>query len=165
MGSPDRERLPEAGAPVATGYTVRLHNFQIRTQSIEAGRRLITKVVDEVEDGARNILAFGPYTHQNLVRGLRREIRYSAYMVEGRVGISGKRYPYAASVEGGARRHHIPLSPKIWPGHLYFYWRKVGRYVSFQQVDHPGQTGKAYLRIPLLVVGPKYNMKVFTYDR
>lgn len=149
---------------MATGYTVRLHNFQIRVQSIEAGRRLITKAVDEVYDGARDILAFGPYTKQHLMHGLRKQIRYGPYIVTGTVGISGRHYPYAASVEGGARRHYIPLSPKIPPARLYFYWRKVGRYVSFQQVNHPGQTGKAYLRIPLLVVGPKYNMKVFTYD-
>ena len=150
---------------MATGYTVRLHHFQIRVQSIEAGRRLITKAVDEVYDGARNILSFGPYTEQKLVRGLKRRISYSTYVVEGTVGISGREFPYAASVEGGARRHYIPLSPKIPPDRLYFYWRKVGRFVAPLQVNHPGQIGKAYLRIPLLVVGPKYNMKVFTYDR
>jgi hypothetical protein len=154
---------------VATGYTVRLHNFQIRVQSIEAGRRLITKAVDEIEDGARDILAFGPYTRQSgqrhLANGLRRQIKYGPFIVEGTVGISGLQYPYAASVEGGARRHKIPLTPKVPPDRLYFYWRRVGRFVAPLQVNHPGQTGKAYLRIPLLVVGPKYNMKVFTYDR
>lgn len=149
---------------MAGGYTVRLDHFQIRVQSIEAGRRLITKAVDEVFDGARDILSFGPYTTNRLVHGLERQIRYGPEMVTGRVGISGRRYPYAAAVEGGARPHKIPGIPKVPPAHLYFYWRKVGAYVRPLQVNHPGQTGKAYLRIPLLVVGPRHNMKVFIYD-
>jgi hypothetical protein len=144
-------------------YRVRIHQFELRTQSIEAGRRLITRVTDEVEDGAYNILSFGPYTSGHLKRGLKRQIRYGPYTVTASVGISGLRYPYAASVEGGAKPHKIPLTAKIPPAHLYFYWRKVGAYVRPLQVNHPGQIGKAYLRIPLLVVGPKYNMKVVTH--
>lgn len=146
------------------GYTVRLDRFQIRVQSIEAGRKLITQVMKEVKEGAEAILAFGPYTSGRLVRGVTTRITYGAYMVEGRVGISGKRFPYAASVEGGARRHKIPLLPKPRGTSLRFYWHKVGHIVYFRQVNHPGQTGKAYLRIPILVVGPKHNMRVFTYD-
>lgn len=145
---------------MAAGYTVRLHQFQIRVQSIEAGRRLITKVTDEVYDGAKAILAFGPYTTGHLTLGLRRQINYGPYIVTGTVGISGRHYPYAASVEGGAVRHTIrPRSPG---GYLHFYWRKIGKTVTLRSVNHPGQVGKAYLRIPLLVVGPKYNMIVYT---
>jgi hypothetical protein len=149
---------------MAAGYTVRVDQFEIRVQSIEAGRRLVTKVVREIKDGAEAILSFGPYTNGRLKRGLETRISYGPYIVEGRVGISGVRYPYAASVEGGAKAHRIPLVPKGPNSWLVFYWRKVGRVVAFKQVKHPGQTGKAYLRIPLLVVAPKYNMRVFTYD-
>lgn len=146
------------------GYTVRLDRFEIRVQSIEAARRLITQVVKEVREGAEAILSFGPYTTGRLVRGVESRITYGPYAVEARVGISGKRFPYAASVETGAKRHKIPLLPKPYGTSLKFYWRKVGHIVHFQQVNHPGQTGKAYLRIPILVVAPKYNMRVFTYD-
>lgn len=146
------------------GYTVRVNQFQCRVQSLEAGRRLITTVVREIREGATAILAFGPYTHGNLVRGLESRIQFGPYHVVGRVGISGRRYRYAASVEGGAKAHYIPLTPKEKGRWLKFYWRKVGRVVYRKQVHHPGQTGKAYLRIPLLVVAPHHNMIVFTYD-
>jgi hypothetical protein len=121
-------------------------------------------VVREIKEGATAILSFGPYTQGNLVKGLETQIRYGPHIVEGKVGISGRRFPYAASVEGGARRHKIPLIPKGKGKWLVFFWRKVGHVVYLKQVNHPGQTGKAYLRIPLLVVAPKHNMRVFTYD-
>lgn len=149
------------------GYTVRINQFQCRVQSLEAGRRLITTVVREIREGASAILAFGPYTSPrggNLARGLESRIEYGPFRVVGRVGISGRRYPYAASVEGGAKAHYIPLRPKGKGRWLKFYWRKVGKVVYFKQVHHPGQTGKAYLRIPLLVVAPRHNMIVITYD-
>jgi hypothetical protein len=149
---------------MAAGYTVRVDRFEIRTQSIEAGRRLVTQVVREIKEGAEAILSFGPYTTGKLVTGLESTIRYGPYIVEGRVGISGRRFPYAASVEGGARRHKIPLVPKREGKWLVFFWRKVGHVVKLKQVNHPGQTGKAYLRIPLLVIAPRHNMRVFTYD-
>jgi hypothetical protein len=121
-------------------------------------------VVREIKEGATAILSFGPYTTGKLATGLETQIRYGPYIVEGRVGISGRRFIYAASVEGGARKHKIPLVPKGKGKWLVFFWRKVGHVVKLKQVNHPGQTGKAYLRIPLLVVAPRHNMKVFTYD-
>lgn len=148
----------------APGYTVRLDRFQIQVQGIEAGRRLITQVVKEVKEGAKAILAFGPYTEGRLMTGLETQIRYGPYTVTGRVGISGKRFPYAASVERGARRHLIRPRSSSHRARLVFFWRKVGHVVFLSYVHHPGQTGKAYLRIPILVVAPKYHMRVFTYD-
>ena len=147
---------------MAAGYTVRIDRFQIRVQSIEAGRRLITQVVREVHGGAERILATGPYTHGRLIRGLEDRIQYGPYEVVGRVGISGRKYPYAASVEGGAKRHHIfPHPPRRY---LKFYWRKVGRTVWFRRVNHPGQKGKGYLRRPLALAAARHNMKVVIYD-
>jgi hypothetical protein len=122
----------------------------------------VTRVVDEIEDGARNILAFGPYTHGNLVRGLQHQIQYGPYIVTARIGISGRRFPYAASVEKGATAH--PIRPRQVGGRLIFYWRKVSHVVSLKEVRHPGQTGKAYLRIPLLVVTRRYNFQLRNYD-
>ncbi len=145
-------------------YTVRINEFAVETQSLEAARRLVTQVVREIREGAAAILSFGPYTTGRLVLGLQSQIRYGPNEVTGRVGISGRRFPYAAAVERGARRHPIPLHPKGKGRWLKFYWRKVGHVVWLKQVNHPGQTGKAYLRIPLLVVAPRHNMKVFIYD-
>lgn len=147
-----------------SGYTVRIDQFQLHVQSIEAGRRLITTVCREVKEGADAILSFGPYTRGNLRRGLETRISYGPEMVTGQVGISGRRFVYAAAVEKGARRHKIQEYPKPYGKWLVFYWRKAGGIVYFKQVNHPGQIGKAYLRIPLLVVAPAHHMKVFIYD-
>jgi hypothetical protein len=144
--------------------TVRLNHFQIQFQSTELARKFITGVVEEIKAGARDILAFGPYTTGKLMTGLESRITYGPYLIEGRVGIPGRRFKYAASVEGGAKRHRIPLVPKPYGRWLVFYWRRIGKVVYAKQVNHPGQIGKAYLRIPLLVVAPRHNMKVFIYD-
>lgn len=117
-----------------------------------------------MREGAALILATGPYIEGKLVTGLESRITYGPEVVVGRVGISGRRFPYAASVEGGAQRHFIPLVPKGKGKWLVFYWRKVGRTVFFKQVNHPGQRGKGYLRKPLVLVADRYNMKVFLYD-
>lgn len=141
-----------------------MDQFQTRVQSLEAARKLVVKVIREVRDGAEAILSFGPYTHQNLLRGLETRIRYGPQIVEGSVGIDGRRYPYAASVEGGALPHtYGPRSPES-SARLVFFWRKVGHVVYLTKVNHPGQTGKAYLRIPLLVVCPRNGMRVIIYD-
>lgn len=147
---------------MAAGYRVRINRFAANTVTIEAGRRLLTRVVDDIKDGARIILLHGPYTTGNLVLGLESQIRYGPFEANATVGIPGRRFPYAASVEGGARRHLIrPTGDKKW---LRFYWRRVGHVVYRKQVNHPGQSGKGYLRIPLVAVATRYGFRVITYD-
>lgn len=145
-------------------FYIRINRFQAERASFEAGRRLITEVVAEVRRDAVEILATGPYTTGRLATGIESRIRYTADLIIGRVGISGRRFIYAASVETGADRHYIPLSPKVPPRRLFFYWRKVGHFVSFQQVHHPGQKGKMYLRIPLARAAIRHNMRYIPYD-
>lgn len=147
----------------APGWTFRIDHFQARTTSLEAARKLATTVVREIREGATAILAFGPYTEGRLLTGLESQIRYGPFLITARVGIPGRKFKYAASVEGGAKRHYIPLKPKGHGKWLRFYWRRVGHVVWAKQVNHPGQTGKAYLRIPLLVVAPRHGMKVIIY--
>lgn len=149
---------------MAAGYRVRINRYQANVVTVDAGRRLLTTVVAEVKEGARVILLQGPYTTGKLVLGLESRITYGPFEANARVGISGRRFPYAASVEGGASRHFIPLTPKPPGKWLVFYWRKVGHVVFRKQVNHPGQLGKAYLRIPLLIVATRHRMKVVTYD-
>lgn len=148
----------------STTVTVRIDHFEVRRISLEAGTRLIRTVVREVQEGAQAILSFGPYTTGRMARAVQTRVSYGPYIIEGRVGVDGRRFPYAASVEGGARRHKIPKVPKGKGKWLRFYWRRVGHVVYFKQVHHPGQTGKAFLRIPLLVVAPRHNFKVYIYD-
>lgn len=149
---------------MAFGYTVRINRFAANTVTVDAGRRLLTRVVDEIKDGARVILLQGPYTTGKLVTGLESQIRYGPFVANASVGISGRRFAYAASVESGARRHYIPLTPKAKGKWLRFYWRRVGRVVYRKQVNHPGQPGKGYLRIPLVLVATRHGFRVMTYD-
>lgn len=145
-------------------FTVRIDHFEVRRVSLEAGTELIRTVTREIQEGAQAILSFGPYTTGRMARAVKTRVSYGPLIIEGRVGVDGIRFPYAASVEGGARRHRIPLVPKGKGKWLKFYWRRVGKIVYAKQVNHPGQTGKAFLRIPLLVVAPRHNFKVYIYD-
>lgn len=57
-----------------------------------------------------------------------------------RIGKTGKlrltwNKPYAASIDEGARRHDIPARRAPY---LHFFWPKVGHWVKFKMVNHPG---------------------------
>lgn len=144
-------------------YVIRINDFQARRISAELALKLVRQTVREIKQGAEAILAFGPYTTQTLSRHVKTRVSFNGFLIEGQVGIDGRRFPYAASVEGGARRHLIPLAPKPKGKWLRFYWRRVGKVVYAKQVKHPGQTGKAYLRIPTLVVCPRLHYRVVIY--
>ena len=49
--------------------------------------------------------------------------------------------PYALYVDKGTKPHVIRAKGK---GLLHFYWPKVGRWVAFKQVNHPGFRGAAF---------------------
>lgn len=77
-------------------------------------------------------------------------------------GRVGSRLRYAMSVEEGAAPHVIrPRNPN---GYLYFYWVKVGDWVAFKKVNHPGQKGKRYLANALIRVGRRRGFKVFMHS-
>lgn len=85
------------------------------------------------------------------------------------VGRVGSNLSYAMSVENGASPHIIrpravSLGGGVYQGgprrHLFFYWIKIGEYVRFRKVNHPGQEGKHYLRDALLHVGRKRRFRV-----
>jgi hypothetical protein len=147
-----------------TEFVVRIDQFQARRISMELALKLVRRTVREISEGASAILSFGPYTTGRMARHVKTRISLGAYIIEGQVGVDGKIFPYAASVEGGARRHYIPKVPKGKGRWLRFYWRRVGHVVYAKQVNHPGQTGKAFLRIPMLEVCPRLHYKVFIYD-
>lgn len=122
--------------------------------------KLLRLVVRETEIVARRKVLYGPYTHGRLAEslyGLVRPDGKGGYY--GRVG-SGLHYAYF--VETGAKPHIImPRRPDGW---LRFYWRKVGKVVTFRKVNHPGQKGKHYLRDALIEVAGRRRFKVFIYD-
>ena len=81
----------------------------------------------------------------------------SGWNVRGR---SGSDLPYAIFPERGARAHVI--HPVNKP-QLKFYWRRVGRWVRFNRVNHPGQDAQHYMIRALTTVAPFYGYKVVIY--
>lgn len=72
-----------------------------------------------------------------------------ATMIENTSEIYGKVYVddsfpevVAHTLESGSRPHIIKA--KNAPS-LYFFWPKVGHFVSFKQVNHPGFEGRSYM--------------------
>jgi hypothetical protein len=115
-------------------------NARVRKQSNEAAVDFIRQVLREVRFQARLHVAFGPYTTGNLARSI--EVDGPHMEFAGATGSVGSRLSYAAAVEAGARPHVIrPVNGRF----LKFYWRKVGRVVYLEKVNHPGQRGKEYL--------------------
>lgn len=141
---------------------VRVNNMEIYRWSQASARRLATDVADEVLRRARTILLVGPYTKGNLVRGLHVEWLNTSRGIDLRIGIDGTKYPYAKAVERGAVAHVIFPRPPLT--RLRFYWRKVGQVVYPEMVNHPGQEGKAYLRLPLLIAGTRHGMRIVIRD-
>jgi hypothetical protein len=83
-----------------------------------------------------------------------------ARMVENVQGIVGQVYvdpalfppAAAASLESGSRPHEIAARSA---GSLYFFWPRVGKYVFFQSVQHPGFEGRSYMQSALDVMAPQ----------
>lgn len=160
--------------------TVRINHAQARVVSIEAGVKLVTQVLYEIEFEAKIMAAGGPYSVGYLSESIDRE----GPIVTGTTirGSVGSNLPYAASVHDGAKIH--PIFPKA-AAHIYrfgthrrpqlrFFWRRAGRVVFMPQVpgspttigrSHPGiKSGKKYLTEPLRDAARRHRMRVITYD-
>lgn len=122
--------------------------------------RLIRVVVNETRLVARRKTSYGPYTTGRLSMSI-----YGTTRSMGRRGVVGRvgsDLSYALSVENGADIH--PITHRNPAKRLHFYWRKLGEWVYFYKVTHPGQKGKHYLRDALIEVGLRRGFKVFIYD-
>ena len=53
------------------------------------------------------------------------------------MGKDGK-LPISVWLEDGTKAHPIPKDTNLTAKMLYFYWGKVGKYVTFKRVKHPG---------------------------
>ena len=96
-------------------------------------RRAMQDAVREAERDVKNTSAFKDVTGnlRNKTVGVvldstRGELRSSPH--------------YALYIENGTRPHVIPGNPR-----LNFYWQKVGLDVSFNSVNHPGNTARHYM--------------------
>ena len=161
--------------------TVRINHARARVVSVEAGVKLITQVLYEIEFEAKIMAAGGPYSSGNLSASINRE----GPNVRGTT-ITGRVYsplPYAASVHDGAEIHAIfpkgaqgfyRFGSKLRP-QLRFYWRRAGKVVFFPHIpgsagtigrSHPGiKSGKKYLTEPLRNAARRHRMRVIVFDR
>jgi hypothetical protein len=159
--------------------TVRINHAQARVVSVEAGVRLVTQVLYEIQFEAKIMATGGPYSSGNLADSIDRE----GPIVTGSTirGSVGSNLPYAASVHDGAQIH--PIFPKGAQGfyrfgtrarpQLRFFWRRAGRVVYMPQVpgspstigrSHPGiKSGKKYLTEPLRNAARRHGMRVITF--
>lgn len=141
---------------------IQINNLEAIRASHKEAFDLVQAVVREVRIDAFRMLLTGPYTTGHLAMGLETDIQVVPNGVRGKVGINGHRFPYAKAVEAGANPHIIrPNPPRKY---LRFYWRKVGRTVYFRSVNHPGQDGKGYLRIPLAKAAVRHRMRVIMHE-
>lgn len=139
--------------------TVRIHRLSARVTSQAEARRLVRQVCREIEFRAKVTTAVGPYTTGRLARSIFSE---TFDVPDGAMGRVGSWFLYAASVQSGAKRHRIvPHRPPMF---LKFYWRKVGRVVYLEKVNHPGQPGKHYLTDSLKEVARRHRMRYVVHE-
>jgi hypothetical protein len=136
------------------GYRLIINDFEKFAISRRAGEKLVRRVLDDTELGARARLLSGPYTHGHLATKGRKEVEILPGIITGRVIF---RAPYARSVNSGARPHMI-FPHGDYP--LRFFWRKVGREVRLLYVKHPGQKGKGYLTEALDVAARRHGFRL-----
>lgn len=116
--------------------------------------RTVTRLIN---DQARDRAPGGPYSTGRLKSSIHWSINQSAQVVVGR---SGSELDYAIFPERGTRPHDI--YPRSAPA-LRFFWRKVGRVVRLQHVNHPGAPAQNFLTNALLSVAPRYGYRVVLY--
>ena len=140
---------------------IELNRFNIRRLRSSSALKLVKKVVRDVEVLAK-LESRGPYSTGRTAAS----ITGRAYLVGSDArGEVTAHTPYSHIAHNGARPHKIPLARRR-PGELQlrFYWRKVGRVVTFSQVSHPGMQGKHFLSGPMERVGRGKRFMTFTFD-
>lgn len=146
-----------------------IDHFEVHRVGIAEAERRVREVVRSVEIAAKIATSTGPYSYtKELSRSIRSGFFVARTVVHAEVGSD---VSYARIVHNGAEAHIIrprALATGIEGlygsgGSLRFYWRKVGKYVAFRKVNHPGQRGKFFLTRPLEVAGRRYGFKVTTF--
>ena len=146
-----------------------IHDAQLRIQTNLMGIKFLRPLMNEVENLAK-MHVDGPYsTGRRVERAPRasKTLRLSFYQispkasargVDGRVGNSA---PHARVVHDGATPHPIPRAGTTYQ---HFYWRRVGEWVTFYRVSHPGMKGKRYLSNALAEVGLRHRLRFVLYN-
>lgn len=130
--------------------------------------RLVQTVTAQVLIESKISAASGPYATGRLASTIHAGYRS---MRSGYESTVGSNLWYAMLVEKGAQRHIIRARPKGLGGgtfrggySLHFYWRKMGRHVSFRKVNHPGFRGKEYIEDALRNAARRHGLRVVIYS-
>lgn len=135
---------------------------------MSSSERIVQEVTAQVLIESKISAAAGPYATGRLASTIHAGYRSTRSGAESTVGSN---LWYAMLVEKGAQRHIIRARPKglgggtFSGGHsLHFYWRRVGHYVTFRKVNHPGFRGKEYIEDALRNAARRHGLRVIIYD-
>lgn len=135
-----------------------LNQGQVRGLSLKLATDSVRSTTAAVNRQARRNAPGGVYSTGNLKRSINWSVRTGATSATGR---SGSDLNYAIFPERGASAHQIDARRREF---LSFYWRRVGRWVKFKHVSHPGQAAQNYMTRALLDIAPQRGYKVVIYS-
>jgi hypothetical protein len=120
-------------------------------------------------DVRRVLVAINVLARTNALRGtyatgrLASSVKVTGPRIAGEeiIGSVGSALRYAATHDQGSKRHKIRAKPGQ---KLSFYWRRVGRFVQFDAVNHPGTRPYHWLSTPAEDVGRRNNYRVVIHS-
>lgn len=148
---------------------VNIDHATTRRVGLAEAERRVREVMRSVELAAKIATSTGPYSHtKNLANSVTSRVWVARTVVHAEVEATAE---HALVVHNGSQPHIIRPRARFYGnglygrgGNLHFYWRKVGHYVNFKKVSHPGMDGKFYLTRPLKVAGARYGFVVETMN-
>lgn len=129
----------------------------VRTYSTTQARKSVRSTTAAVNRQARQNAPGGDYSTGRLKRSITWSVQTAGWNVRGR---SGSDLPYAIFPERGASAHEIRPVNRT---HLRFFWRRVGRWVRLDEVNHPGQRPQNYMTRALTDIAPQRGYRVVIY--
>jgi len=126
--------------------------------AVERATILVRRASGVMRTQAKRNAPGGPYSTGTLKNSI--HVEGPDVKGESVVAFVGSDLIYANSVHGGQpARTIVPVRASK----LVFFWRKAGRVVVRDSVNHPGTTAQPYLTSAMRTVAPRYGFKTVTY--
>jgi hypothetical protein len=137
-----------------------IFDTRARHAANQAAADFVREILRQIQFRARVRVSHGPYTTGRLAQSIERH--GPTFDFDRVSGYVGSNLHYASIVEDGSglygpHRSTYLIRPR-GAHKLRFYWRKVGRIVSLDMVNHPGQRGKNYLQEAAESVARRHRM-------
>lgn len=136
----------------------------IRSVPLQHARNLVQDTCRDIERASRRIAPINRSPFRQPGPHLRTTIRSRVppgVLGRGVTGVVGSEVRHALVAHNGARPHVIRATNAS--GLLHFYWARVGRFVMFPSVNHPGHSGVPYLTAPLFFIASSRGFVVTIY--